>query len=222
MFGADGRLYAAENARKRVVAYAPDGKLTVLATGVTPNDLAVTSRGEIYFTDSPARNVYHIDAQGAKHVVFNGDKDGNMGLPNGVRLTPDEALLAVDDTFTRNVWSFHIQPDGSLTAGQPFYHLELTDDVPDGFLRSGADGIAFDDQGDLFVTSKLGIQICDQAGRVVGIIRKPSNADLSNLVFGGPDLKTLYVTAGDKVFKRTLRRQGVPPGKVVKLPRVQL
>ena len=44
MFGVDGRLYAAENTRKRVVAYAPDGKLTVLAAGVTPNHLAVTSK----------------------------------------------------------------------------------------------------------------------------------------------------------------------------------
>jgi sugar lactone lactonase YvrE/enterochelin esterase-like enzyme len=222
MFGPDGRLYAAENARQRVVAYGPDGKLTVLATGVTPNDLAVTSKGEIYFTDSPARKVYRIDAHGARHMVFDGDKDGNIGLPNGVRLTPDEALLAVADTLTRNAWSFHIQPDGSLTAGQPFYHLELPDDVADGPLRSGADGIAFDDRGDLFVATKLGIQICDQAGRVVGIVRKPGAADLSNLVFGGPDLKRLYVTAGDKVFKRQMRRKGVLPGQVVKLPKVQL
>lgn len=222
MFGPDGRLYAAENARQRVVAYAPEGKLTVLATGVTPNDLAVTSKGEIYFTDSPARKVYRIDAYGARHVVFDGDKDGNMGLPNGIRLTPDEALLAVADTLTRNAWSFHIRPDGSLAAGQPFYHLELPDDVADGPLRSGADGIAFDDQGDLFVATKLGIQICDQAGRVVGIVRKPGTADLSNLVFGGPDLKTLYVTAGDKVFRRQMRRKGVLPGQVVKLPKVQL
>ena len=222
MFGPDGRLYAAENARKRVVAYSPEGKLTVLATGVTPNDLAVTSKGDLYFSDSPARIVYHIDAHGTRHTEFNGDKDGNVGLPNGVRLTPDEALLAVADTLTRNVWSFHIKPDGSLSAGQPFYHLELPDDVADGPLRSGADGIAFDDQGDLFVTSKLGIQICDQAGRVVGIIRKPGDADISNLAFGGQDWKTLYVTAGDKVFRRTLRRKGVAPGQVVKLPRVQL
>ena len=219
MFGPDGRLYAAENARKRVVAYTPDGKLTVLATGVTPNDLAVTSKGEIYFTDSPARNLRHIDAHGASSVVFNGGKDGNVGLPNGVRLTPDEALLAMADTLTRSAWSFHIQPDGSLVAGQPFYHLELPDDVADGPLRSGADGIAFDDQGDLFVATKIGIQICDQAGRVVGIIRKPSSSDVSNLVFGGADLKTLYVTAGDKVYKRRMRRKGVFPWQPVKLPR---
>jgi gluconolactonase len=222
MFGPDGRLYAAENARKRVVTYSPDGKLSVLATGVTPNDLAVTSKGEVYFTDSPAQKVWHIDAHGAKHVVFDGHKDGNMLLPNGVRLIPDESLLAVADTVSRTAWSFHIQADGSLVNGQPFYHLEIPDDEINGPLRSGADGIAFDDQGHLYVATKLGIQICDQAGRVVGIIRNPSKVDPSNLVFGGADLKTLYVTAGDKVYKRQLRRKGVFPWQPVKLPRPQL
>ena len=169
MFSPDGRLYAAENTRKRVVAYSPDGKPSVVATGVTPNDLAVTSKGEIYFTDSPAQKVWHIDSHGAKHVVFDGTKDGNLLLPNGVRLIPDESLLAVADTLSRNAWSFHIQADGSLSDGQPFYHLEIPDDEVNGRCSSGADGIAFDETGHLYVTTKLGIQICDQAGRVVGI-----------------------------------------------------
>ena len=222
MFGPDGRLYAAENARKRVVAYSPDGRLSVLAAGVTPNDLAVTSKGDVYFTESPTLRVWHIDAKGTKRVVFEGSKDQTMQLPNGVRLIPDESLLVVADTILRTAWSFHIDPDGSLTDGQPFYHLEIPDDVAGGPLRSGADGITFDDQGHLYVATKLGIQICDQAGRVVGIIRNPSAHDPSNVVFGGQDLKTLYVTAGDKVFKRQMRRKGVFPWQPVKLPRPQL
>lgn len=222
MFGPDGRLYAAENARKRVVAYAPDGKLSVLATGVAPNDLAVTSKGDIYFTESPTLRVWHIDSKGAKRVVFDGAKDQNLQLPNGVRLIPDESLLVVADTILRTAWSFHIDPDGSLADGQPFYHLEIPDDVSRGPLRSGADGMTFDDQGHLYVATKLGIQVCDQAGRVVGIIRNPTMQDPSNLVFGGADLKTLYVTAGDKVFRRQMRRKGVFPWQPVKLPRPQL
>src|SRR4030095_16906912 len=51
MFGPDGKLYACQNGRKRIVAYAPDGKETVLADGVDSNDLAVTSKNEVYFTD---------------------------------------------------------------------------------------------------------------------------------------------------------------------------
>jgi sugar lactone lactonase YvrE len=128
----------------------------------------------------------------------------------------------VADTLGRTAWSFHIQPDGGLTDGEPLYHLELPDDVAQGPLRSGADGMTFDTLGHLYVATKLGIQICDQPGRVVGIIRPPGIADTSNVVFGGKDLKTLYATAGGKVYKRVLRRQGVPPGQVVKLPRPQL
>ena len=222
MFGADGRLYAAENARKRVVVYAPDGRLTVLASGVTPNDLAVTSKGDVYFTDTPAQRIYHIDGKGKSTVVFDGKRDGNLLMPNGVRVNPDESLLVVADTLGRTAWSFHIQPDGNLADGEPFYHLELPDDVANGPLRSGSDGMTFDTLGHLYVATKLGIQICDQPGRVVGIIRPPGPVDTSNLVFGGKDRNLLYATAGSKVYKRILRRQGVAPGQVVKLPRPQL
>ena len=52
-------------------------------------------------------------------------------------------------------------------------------------------------------------QVCDQAGRVNGIIPKPQRAGLSNITFGGPDLSELYVTCGDKVFKRKTKAKGV-------------
>jgi sugar lactone lactonase YvrE len=224
MFGADGRLYAAENARKRIVAYSADGsKVTVLATGVTPNDLAVTSKGDIYFTDTPAQRVYYMAAGGKPRVVLDGKAEGNnLLMPNGVRVNPDESLVVVADTLGRTAWSYRIATDGGLTDGQPFYHLHLPDDVANGPVRSGADGLTFDSLGFLYAATKLGIQVSDQPGRVNGIIRRPGNADPSNLVFGGADLKTLYVTAGDKVYRRVLRRTGVFPWTPVKLPRPQL
>lgn len=224
MFGVDGRLYAAENGRKRIVAYSRDGaKVTVLATGVTPNDLSVTSKGDVYFTDTPAQRVYLIPAGGKARVVVEGKRDGNnLMMPNGVRVNPDESLAVVTDTLGRTAWSYHIEPDGSLTHGQPFYHLEVPDDVAEGPVRSGADGLTFDSLGYLYVATKLGIQVSDQPGRVNGIIRRPGSADPSNVVFGGADLKTLYVTAGDKVYRRVLRRTGVFPWQPVKLPRPQL
>ena len=222
MFGADGRLCAAESKRKRVVSYAPDGKVTVLATGVTPNDLAVTSKGDVYFTDTETQRVYHIPVKGVARVVFQNGRSGNLLMPNGVRVNPDESLVVVADTLGRSAWSFHILPDGGLTDGQPFYHLELPDELEQGPVRSGADGMTFDTTGHLYVTSKLGIQVCDQGGRVVGIIRRPGTADPSNVVFGGAGLNTMYVTSGDRLFRRVLRRQGYLPWQPVKLPRPQL
>jgi sugar lactone lactonase YvrE len=97
----------------------------------------------------------------------------------------------------------------------------VPDDETQGPLRSGADGLTVDDQGYAYFATGMGIQICDQPGRVVGIMAKPAK-DVSNLVFGGPNLEWLYATSGDKVYRRHLRRKGVFPWTPVKLPRPQL
>jgi sugar lactone lactonase YvrE len=222
MFGPDKRLYAVENGRKRVVAYGGTGSPQVISQGVEPNDLAVSSKGAIYFTSAAEQRVYYVDPKGARRVVFDGRKDGNLLFPNGVRMAPDESLLAVADTSGRTVWSFQIQSDGGLANGEPFYHLQLPDDVAQGPVRSAADGMTFDETGHLYVATNLGIQILDQPGRVVGIIRKPGAEEVTNVVFGGPGLSTLYATAGDKVWRRAVRRKGVLPWQPVKLPRPQL
>jgi sugar lactone lactonase YvrE len=208
MFGPDGRLYACQNGRKRIVAYDAEGKESVVADGVESNDLAITARGEIYFSDPANKRVWFIDSKGAKRIVHEG-----IRTPNGVVLSPDQALLMVADSSERWVWSFQIQPNGSLANGQPFYRLEIGEE-----FTSGADGMTVDSEGHLYVTSREGLQICDQPGRVVGIINKPQPGSLSNAVFGGPDLKTLYVTAGDKVFRRKMRRQGVTSWAPAKPP----
>jgi enterochelin esterase-like enzyme/sugar lactone lactonase YvrE len=222
MFGADGRLYAVESARKRVVVYEPSGGVTVLASGLnSPNDLAVSPSGDVYFSETYARRIWLVPARGGRRLVYDGDHDRRILMPNGVRLSPDHSLLVVADTEAR-AWSFQVEPDGSLANGEPFYHLELPDQVSEGPLRSGADGLTFDDRGYDYFTTKLGVQICDQPGRVVGIIRPPSTADLSNLVFGGADMQWLYATAGGNVYRRHLRRKGVFPWAPVKLPRPEL
>ena len=217
MFGGDGRLYACQNGRKRIVAYARDGKETVIAEGVESNDLAVTAQGEIYFTDPAHKRVWFIDAKGNKRVVHEG-----IALPNGIRLSPDQAFLNVDDTLGRWIWSFLVQPDGSLTDGVPFHRLEIPDEVESGPLRSGADGMAVDTDGFLYVATNLGIQICDPIGRTVGILRKPHSRNPSNVAFGGADRQMLYVTAGDKVFRRHVRRKGTVSWVKVMPPKPRL
>ncbi len=219
MFGPDGRLYAAQNGRKRIVAYDMDGVETVIAEGANSNDLAVSSKGEIYFSDPENHKIWFLDKTRKKRTVYQGE---SIIFPNGVRLSPDESLLLVADTGSKWVWSFQVQPDGALANGEPFYHLELPDDVDHGMMRSGADGMTLDREGYLYVATKMGIQICDQPGRVVGIISYPQPVDASNLVFGGTDLQMLYLTDGDKVYRRRLKRKGYFPWQPLKPPTPQL
>jgi gluconolactonase len=209
MFGPDGRLYACQNGRKRIVSFSPDGTESVIAEDVNSNDIAVNHRGEIYFSDPPGKRVWFIDAQHNKRVVHEG-----LEFPNGVRLSPDQSLLMVADSRSKWVWSFQVQADGSLANGQPFYRLESSDESS----SSGADGMTLDTEGYLYVATRIGLQICDQPGRVTAIVGKPQNASLSNVVFGGPDLQTLYVTNGDKVYRRHVRRKGFFPWAPVKPP----
>lgn len=65
-----------------------------------------------------------------------------------------------------------------------------------------------DTDGRLYVTTMMGLQVCDQAGRVNCIISKPQRAWLANVAFGGKEFDTLYATCGDKVFKRKTKVKG--------------
>ncbi len=217
MFGPDGRLYACQNGRKRIVAYARDGSESVIAEGVESNDLAVNARREIYFTDPTNKRVWFIDASGNKRVVHEG-----IAFPNGIRFSPDQSFLAVTDTAGRWIWSFLVQPDGSLANGVPFHRLEIPEETESGPIWSGADGMAVDSEGYLYIATKIGIQICDPIGRTVAILNKPQSADPSNVAFGGPGLDTLYVTSRDKVFRRPIRRKGAVPWVAVKPPKPRL
>ena len=79
--------------------------------------------------------------------------------------------------------------------------------MPDTADDAGADGMRVDRDGRLYVATRMGIQVCDQAGRVNCIIPTP-NGKIANLCFGGPNFDILFATCGDKVFKRKVKVQG--------------
>ena len=70
-----------------------------------------------------------------------------------------------------------------------------------------SDGLRCDTAGRVYVTTKMGLQIMDQAGRVNAIIPIPAGQP-SNLCFAGKDFDTMYLTAGDKVYRRKFRTRG--------------
>ncbi|MBI4906844.1 MAG: SMP-30/gluconolactonase/LRE family protein [Acidobacteria bacterium] len=209
MVGPDDRLYACQNGRKRIVAYTMDGKEQVVCEGVGSNDIALNAKSEFYFTEPGAKKVWFVDAEGNKRVVHEG-----LGFPNGVRLSPDQSLVFVADMRTKWVWSFQVKADGGLGNEQAFYRLE----TPDDSSVSQADGMTVDTEGYLWVATRIGVQICDQPGRVVAILNKPHGGALSNCVIGGADMQTLFVTAGDRVCKRKVNRKGTVAWNVVKPP----
>lgn len=210
-FGPDGRLYAVAGQTSQIIAYDAQGQPTVIADGFRGNDMVVRHDGGMYVTNpgwegGPSK-VWFVAANGEKKVV-----DTGLKFSNGITLSPDQSLLYVADSRSKWVYSYRVQPDGSLAHKQRYYHLHLrdTDD------ESGADGLRTDTAGRLYVATRMGIQVCDQAGRVNCIIPTP-NATVSNFCFGGPNFDTLYATCGNKVFKRKLNVQGarhfLPPVK---------
>jgi sugar lactone lactonase YvrE len=111
----------------------------------------------------------------------------------------------VADSRSHWVYSYQINADGTLSNKQRFYHLHVPDTADD----SGADGMRVDRDGRLWVATRMGLQVCDQAGRVNCIIPTP-NGKVSNLAFGGPDFTTVLATCGDKVYARKVKPAGAP------------
>src|SRR5262249_27788635 len=116
-FGPDGRLYASQTARKRIVSYGPGGDEKVVAQNVEANDLALSAAGGVYFADTAHKTVGYIDAKGAKRVVFDG---GEIPQPTSLALSPDQSLLVVGDGMTKFSWSFQVAADGGLVNGEPY------------------------------------------------------------------------------------------------------
>jgi len=205
-FGSDGNLYALSGRTEKIIVFPAggNGEATEIQTGFHGNDLAVAHNGNIYVTDPPASTniapskVWLIKPDGTKSVA-----DTGLKYANGITLSPDQSLLYVAEYRSHWVYSYVIQPDGTLADKQKYYWLHERDVDDD----SGADGMRVDRDGRLYVATRMGIQVCDQAGRVQCILPMP-NGKISNLTFGGEKFDTLYATCGDKVFKRKLNVTG--------------
>ena len=213
--GADGKLYASEKLRKRVVAYGPRGEESVVAQNVEATDIAATAKSTLYFSDAAHKTVGYIDTTGKSRVVYNG---GEIAVPSGVALSPDQAMLIVTDAQSRFSWSFQIAADGSLTNGEPFYRLEM----PETGWNSGVTGVTEDSTGQIYFASPLGIQVCEANGRFAEILNPPENGVVSGLAFGGKDLNWLYVSEGGKLFRRPVKVTGTAVDAPAKPPQPPL
>lgn len=203
-FGADGRRYHAAGATKQILSYDENNNVKVVASDIPCNDLVVAANGNIYVTSPDGEvnpgKIYLIRPGEEKRVV-----DEGLKFPNGVALSPDQTQLFVTESATHWVWVYKIQKDGTLTHKQKFGWLH----VPDTEENAWPDGLKCDTAGRIYVATRTGIQVLDPLGRVNAIIPAPSsNNQTSNLCFGGPDFNIMYVSAGNKIFRRKLKTRG--------------
>lgn len=200
-FAPDGKtLYGCQRVPGRLVSWNIDsGEMTVHAEKVRPNDVVVAHDGTVYFTD-PGKKTVWVIVPGEEAKVASNEFSG----VNGVVLSPDQSLVYAADYGGRFVWSGQRKADGTLAFVQPYFHLHIPPGSVD--VKSHADGMAVSNDGWLLVATQMGIQICDQPGRVHLIIPSPvGERHPSNVTFNG---KTLYATCGDKVFRRTVKLEG--------------
>ncbi len=227
--GPDGKFYACHNKEQRMIRFGNDGQPEVLLTGIKCNDLVVTESGFVYITETPTKSIHLITPDKQHRVV----DQGNVNKPNGISVSPDQRTLAVSDMGGKNVWTWNIEKDGSLTGGAPYMTMvtpvladqsgglkngERPASLPLFKAESGGDGMTTEANGRWFVTTYMGVQVFDQAGRLSGTLDKPSpEAKVVSVEFAGKNHDVLFIAAGDKIMSRKMKVKGFfgnSPGKL--------
>lgn len=242
LFDRDGSLLVCEPKRRRVTRRHLNGDVTVLAESyggkrfATPNDIALDSKGRIYFTDprygsrddmeivdgegKPIEGVYRIDPDGTITRLITHEVD----RPNGILVSTDDRYLYVADNNNNNVggarklWRFDLDKEGNVALDSRYL-------VYDWGETRGPDGMAQDVEGRLYVAAgihraKPPVEIAEQStagvfvlspdGDLLDFVSTP-NDEVTNCSFGGPEWKTLYITAGGHLWAIQTSTPGYQP-----------
>lgn len=202
----EGRLLLCQHGERRIARY-ENGRFETLADRYegkrfnSPNDLAVTRRGEIYFTD-PSYGLEGIDRSPLKELPFNGvyrlGTDGRVTLltkeltfPNGIAFSPDEKVLyvGVSDGQATRVVAYDVAADGAIGNGRTFFDAQP---LRTGGAKGLVDGLKVDREGNVWSSGPGGILVLSPAGRLLGrLLTGEATANCN----WGDDGGTLYITA---------------------------
>ena len=206
--GPDGSLYGIVPDKKQIIRFDAQGVVRTVAKGIAGHGLIVTHDGTLYISepgphsDEPSR-IWRIKPAKEKTVA-----DEGLLSVTGLAFSPDGALFFAAENSTRWIYSYVVQPDGSFTDKQRFYWLHITDIES----NSGVEDLAVDTHGNLYAATRMGVQVCDQNGRVRAILPLPApSGPVRSLCFGGQRFDTLYVTDGRRLFMRRLKIPGFAP-----------
>jgi gluconolactonase len=207
-FDQTGNLLVCESGERRITRVSMDGSVTVLADSYdgkklnSPNDIWPDPKGGIYFSDPRFRDQTGVEQDG--HHVYYIPSDGtsikrvvdNLEAPNGVLGTADGSKLYVadhgPDTGSEMTYIYDIQSDGSLGNRQVA-------------APQGSDGMTLDEHGNLYLTSE-GVDIYSQNGAKIASIDIPERP--TNVVFGGADRQTLFITARTGIYSLKMMVRG--------------
>jgi gluconolactonase len=219
-FDAKGRLISVQTTagQTRIGVVAPKGSEAVLADSFEgkpfgrPNDLVVDKKGGVYFTE-PGPNaapgappppltpaVYYVPPGGRAMRIAEG-----IERPNGIMLSRDEKILYVNNTSGEYLLAFDIQPDGTVKNRRNFAKYQTVNKTETG-VSSGADGLAIDDDGRLYVATAGGVEVFNGTGQHLGTI--PVSRAPQNIAFAGPNKKTLYIVGRGAAYKVQLLAEG--------------
>ena len=211
LIGNDGKELFITNSKGTILRI-NGNKKSIIAKGI-PNvkSLLATSEKDIYILQEARPNdnrLYLIRQNRMTRIRSNQSYSGS-----NMAISPDHKLFMQNEKNSQWIYSSVIDTDGNLMHGQRFYWLHNTDNF--SFTENG--NMTFDVNGNLYVASTMGIQICDMNGRVRAILTLPTGR-VSSVIFGGKNYDTLYIVSNGKLFHRKMNVTGVqswmPPIKL--------
>jgi len=211
LLDSQGRLLACEHGGRRVsLSVSKDSAVTLCDhyKGLrlsSPNDIALSSDGSLWFTDPPYGLVNEKPEQPANYVyrLAPGKSEpsavvGDFNMPNGIVFSPDKKLLYISDSGKpHHIRKFKVAGDSLVSAG-----------IFAVISPGGPDGMCIDTRGRLFTSAGDGIQVFSPEGVLIGKILTQEQP--TNCCFGGDDWQTLFITARSAVYAIHLKVQGLP------------
>ena len=214
-FDVQGRLVMCEGSHRRVTRMSAEGRIETLVERYEgkrlnrPNDVVCKSDGSLWFTDPdlrvpfaerelPYAGVYRITPDGGTTLM------ADCEYPNGLAFSPDERTLYVANTrWTQYIHRFELDATGKVLRRSIFAEMASDDD------KNGVpDGMKVDVEGRLYCTGPGGTWVFAPDGQRLGIIQTPEVP--ANICFGGPDLRTLFLTARTSVYTLRVNVPGQP------------
>ena len=194
----DGRIFIADHVRGLLELDSETGKVSSVLERAQHepfkglNDLVFNSVGDLFFTDQGESDLRKPDGR-----VWVRRADGKVQLvldcvpsPNGLVVTKDNLFLYLAVTRANAVWRVPMRRDGTL--GRVGTWIQMSG-------GTGPDGMALDEAGGIAVAhAGMGsIWLFDDLGRPTAEIPVPKGRLTTNVAYGGPDRRTLYITEAD-------------------------